>query len=295
MDFTEGVPDSEPAVSAETRTMAPNTKPAPASLSKEDVEGGVLRLVNRAVGAEVGRTMPLMSAGLDSLASVDLIALIKDELGVELPVTALYEHPTVEQLALAVHSVLVSTMSSPPEQRGTTAIIPSNKTVPPTQQPLPTPRPPPPARNPEAPTLDDKNYFCVPSIQVLERLSMEQLASIPRFIVGHKQHGEFYFLQPVDLQRANLSRMIRMDKGKARLVPYLPDGSIAPEGKGLNQPCILTLKGLGSADLSPAAVAAFKTKLAAAAKGMGAEFMDYYPASQQWIVRLPGFKAPRES
>ena len=51
------------------------------------------------VGAEIGPDEPLMDAGLDSLGAVEFKNALEGRMGVELPVTAVFDYPSVSALA----------------------------------------------------------------------------------------------------------------------------------------------------------------------------------------------------
>lgn len=72
--------------------------PGPARSKKVDVAGVVQKTVEELLGTVVPNNAPLMSAGLDSIAAVDLVSTLSQRLGVELEPTALFDHPTIGSL-----------------------------------------------------------------------------------------------------------------------------------------------------------------------------------------------------
>ena len=50
-------------------------------------------------GMQVAVDVPLMSAGLDSLSSVELRNALQARFGLDMPVTVMFDHPTVQALA----------------------------------------------------------------------------------------------------------------------------------------------------------------------------------------------------
>eukprot|EP00887_Chlorella_sp_A99_P003362 scaffold26.g3362.t1 len=64
-----------------------------------DMQGRVADVVAGVLGAEVAPDQPLMEAGLDSLASVELRNALSAEFGLDLPATLTFDYPTVAALA----------------------------------------------------------------------------------------------------------------------------------------------------------------------------------------------------
>lgn len=58
--------------------------------------------MNSTVGAAVPRDQPLMEAGLDSIAAVELRNAVSAKFGVDLPATVTFDHPTIDALALYI-------------------------------------------------------------------------------------------------------------------------------------------------------------------------------------------------
>jgi len=66
--------------------------------TKERAQCVIERAVNDALGFKVHENEPLINSGLDSLTSQELITRISEELGINLPVTVIYDHPSVNSL-----------------------------------------------------------------------------------------------------------------------------------------------------------------------------------------------------
>jgi len=78
---------------------APAPAPAPAPVQQESPTRDVLLTLWREVlGDEVGPEDDFFDAGGDSLIAVQLISRIRNQLGVQLPISALFDHPTVNEL-----------------------------------------------------------------------------------------------------------------------------------------------------------------------------------------------------
>lgn len=81
------------------------TARAPA-LSLELVLGQVHAALQGIVGESVGLEEPLMSAGLDSLGSVEFANVLSRRFGMQMPGTLVFDYPTVNAVAAFLHSKL---------------------------------------------------------------------------------------------------------------------------------------------------------------------------------------------
>jgi acyl carrier protein len=75
---------------------APSIKPR---MKVVDVSSVVQKTVEELLGTVVPNDAPLMGAGLDSIAAVDLVSTLSQRLGTELEPTALFDYPTIESLS----------------------------------------------------------------------------------------------------------------------------------------------------------------------------------------------------
>ena len=82
---TAVVPPSLPQVSMKTRAQV-------------DVAEVVAKAVEELLGTIVPDDAPLMGAGLDSIAAVELVATLSQNLSTEIEPTALFDHPTIGSL-----------------------------------------------------------------------------------------------------------------------------------------------------------------------------------------------------
>ena len=64
-----------------------------------DVSSVVQKTVEELLGTIVPNDAPLMGAGLDSIAAVDLVSTLSQRLGAELEPTALFDYPTIASLS----------------------------------------------------------------------------------------------------------------------------------------------------------------------------------------------------
>jgi acyl carrier protein len=51
------------------------------------------------MGTNIDTNVPLMSAGLDSIAATEFTSMLSERLGIEVEATALFDHPTLQSLA----------------------------------------------------------------------------------------------------------------------------------------------------------------------------------------------------
>ena len=60
------------------------------------------------MGTIIDMNAPLMSAGLDSLAAVELVSTLASRLNVDIESTALFDYPTLDSLAGFISSKLAA-------------------------------------------------------------------------------------------------------------------------------------------------------------------------------------------
>lgn len=79
----------------------------------------IAAVLSEIVGAPVGVEDALMDAGVDSALAVSVSETLSDTLGVPLPPTLVFDHPTAAAIARAVASSVVFARRSPPERLAT--------------------------------------------------------------------------------------------------------------------------------------------------------------------------------
>ena len=94
-----------PAAVAAPAPAAPS--PAAAAAHSAAIRAEVSATVRGILGADVAANEPLMSAGLDSLSSVEFRNSLEAKLGVELPSTLVFDYPSVDAITLLVASKLL--------------------------------------------------------------------------------------------------------------------------------------------------------------------------------------------
>lgn len=98
-----------------------------ASLSTAAVLERVAAAATTVLGERIGDDDPLMSAGLDSLGSVEFANVLRREFQVRIPATLVFDHPTLKAVAAYITSVLPQ---SPAQASKTAESISAVHTVP---------------------------------------------------------------------------------------------------------------------------------------------------------------------
>jgi acyl carrier protein len=85
-----------------------------------------LALPVQVLGASIGDDEPLMSAGLDSLGSVEFANVLSQKLGLQVPSTLVFDHPTVTAVtaylaAQMLKSAAAAAAAAPEAQEGDAA------------------------------------------------------------------------------------------------------------------------------------------------------------------------------
>lgn len=80
--------------------------PGTAALSPELVLGQVQAALQSIIGEGIGLEEPLMSAGLDSLGSVEFANVLSRRFGMQMPATLVFDYPTVNAVAAYLHAKL---------------------------------------------------------------------------------------------------------------------------------------------------------------------------------------------
>ena len=65
----------------------------------KDVLEVILDVAHEVTGTEMETNVPLMSTGLDSLSAVEFVNALSTRLSVDVPPTALFDHPTLDSIA----------------------------------------------------------------------------------------------------------------------------------------------------------------------------------------------------
>ena len=98
VSITKHVAQECPAHSPGPNESAPAK--APAVTRRQDIEDSVRALVAHAAGTDIYKDVPLMEAGLDSLAATEFVQSVGAELEMDLPATLLFDHPSISSICL---------------------------------------------------------------------------------------------------------------------------------------------------------------------------------------------------
>lgn len=92
------------------------------------------------------------------------------------------------------------------------------------------------------PTLSNSDFWTKPSIEQLQRLSEVELACVPDFSIGNK-YGRIEFEEEVDLLDADLSKIVKINRGEVILYPpeFFEDEDRPLTGEKLNRQARVTL------------------------------------------------------
>jgi len=89
------------------------------------------------------------------------------------------------------------------------------------------------------PILTKEGYFTRPSIDVLDKMSEEELSNVNDFMVGCQGIGEIVFPGKTNVNGLDINRIVVFNKREVILYPN--DNEKPPIGKGLNKKAIITL------------------------------------------------------
>jgi nuclear pore complex protein Nup98-Nup96 len=93
--------------------------------------------------------------------------------------------------------------------------------------------------NTHAPKQTNPDIWLSPSVEVLQQMTDEQLASVRNFRINHRKYGNVFWPGTVDLRDLDLDTII--DFSQTNLKVYPMDKDLPPVGVGLNKLCRVTL------------------------------------------------------
>jgi len=80
------------------RAQVDSAADAPAIVKEKALHDEVKALLEDLVGIDIRGDVPLMAAGVDSIAASEVNRLLSDRIGISLPSTLLFDYPTLNHL-----------------------------------------------------------------------------------------------------------------------------------------------------------------------------------------------------
>ena len=137
--------------------------------------------------------------------------------------------------------------------------------------------------------LTKPQYFTIPPLKRLRRMSDEDLKAVERLVIGRKDAGEVAFIDAIDLRGMCLDDIVDIDKGRIQ-VYGLPGGAARPLlDRGLNKPALLTFRRMQPKQKDARSIARFKAKLMDHAAKLGGVFVHYDAAVGNWLMKVDRF------
>ena len=130
-----------------------------------------------------------------------------------------------------------------------------------------------------SPTLDELR-------DLVEKRGPEALTCVENFSVTDKEFGKVEWLEPVDVSRLDVARVVKFEK--ACLYLYPEDAGVeAPEtGKGLKKSAMVTLTGIKPRKGTAAAKKRYEEKIESQTKAAGGELVSYDADVGEWKFSL---------
>ena len=130
-----------------------------------------------------------------------------------------------------------------------------------------------------SPTLDELR-------DLVEKRGPEALTCVENFSVTDKEFGKVEWLEPVDVSRLDVARVVKFEK--ACLYLYPEDAGVeAPEtGKGLKKSAMVTLAGIKPRKGTAAAKKRYEEKIESQTKAAGGELVSYDADVGEWKFSL---------
>jgi hypothetical protein len=134
--------------------------------------------------------------------------------------------------------------------------------------------------------LDNENYFTIPPLEELARMTSKQLSQIEDFVIGHRGIGRIKFPGKTDVRGLQLDRIIKFPKlGE---VEVYPEGTTKPPiGQALNKEAIVTLEGLKPPPSS--SIERYEQKIRRSTASFGGEFVSYDRNTGDWVFKVSHF------
>jgi len=138
-----------------------------------------------------------------------------------------------------------------------------------------------------APTLRRKDYYTSPTMDMLGRMSADELSAIPNFRVGRVGYGEVFWPGKTDILGVDLDEVVFIEHGE---IMVYSDHSTTPKpfiGTKLNRPAVLTLQQIFSS--RDVATADFASSVQNALQNIGASDIMYDETVGSCSFKVPHF------
>lgn len=147
-----------------------------------------------------------------------------------------------------------------------------------------------------APLLTRPDYYTEPAIELLQRMTEEELRRVKNFAVGRTGIGCVAFEAETDVRTLNLDELVHFSS-QPREIEVYPDGSLKPDiGRGLNKPATVTLEACfpaakpGASSTDPDRLIAYEERLRKFTANIdGAQFVSYDKSTGRWTFRVRHF------
>jgi len=141
-----------------------------------------------------------------------------------------------------------------------------------------------------APSLTKAEYSCTPPIDVLATFSEADLAAVSNFSVVRPGVGRIEWEGAVDIRGTDLDQVVIIEPKSASV--YMneeEDGSKPAVGTKLNRSAIITLERVFAPEATMESQDKFARKVERQTRKMGAELVNYDPATGVWKLRVQHF------
>eukprot|EP01113_Clastostelium_recurvatum_P038585 TRINITY_DN5790_c0_g1_i4.p1 TRINITY_DN5790_c0_g1~~TRINITY_DN5790_c0_g1_i4.p1 ORF type:complete len:1865 (-),score=437.72 TRINITY_DN5790_c0_g1_i4:36-5630(-) len=145
----------------------------------------------------------------------------------------------------------------------------------------------------ETPRLTRPDYFTMPPMIDLQRLSSEQLSKVANFKIGRLGVGEVEWPGVTDVRGLDLDSIVEFTHKQISVYP--DEENKPPVGHELNKPATVLLSQCFPMDRAgqrvkdPAKLAAYEQKIKATTDKIGAKFISYNPKNGEWNFFVPHF------
>ena len=148
-------------------------------------------------------------------------------------------------------------------------------------------------KNMFAPKLTINGYDTVPSRQVLNEMTEDELRKVTQFRVYRPGIGEICWPGLTDVRGLDLDKIVRIELKEVFVYDDMEEEEKPPQGTELNKYAIITLWNIfpksSKSQFSVEKMNAFEDKLHRACESAGAKFQEYSPQTGEWIFTVDHF------